>query len=326
MTLALQFFYQSPIVRMQVNLPGIGTPVNEEFVLSMEMESSDELARFWQAVTAPIRLSVVYKVSIILLTPPATPSLAAPVHVMELATNPALFPFASLGQVTGTTRTLTFTTPLVTQTGPEIVTLVYSPAVVAPGQRFILVGAGLNQSGPAPVPESSDRVYLIAPGGTPIDVTDNWKTHKGSPDEKNFQTDARITLDLPSAVGALPANSPSPGIYQLCAGGNSPSYRTNSVPFSIAARIDVSDPPILTTATETYTVQGEGFIPQRTEVLLDTLALVENSGGALQKGQFTVDSGQQISFQAPDALAPGLYTLRVRVNSVESPPSWWISV
>jgi hypothetical protein len=329
MTLALQFFYQTPILKTQVSLPGINTPVNEEFVLSLEMETSDELARFWQAVAIPIRLSVVYKVSIILLTPPATPGLAKPVQSAQLAANPTLFPFASSGQVTGTVRTFSFATPLSNSAFPEIVSVDYSPAVIAPGQRFTLNGANLNQGGPAPAPATSDRVYLIMPDGTRHDVTDDWKAHKGAPDEKNFQTDSHMTLDLPATVGALPGNSPPPGIYQLCAGGNSPPNLTNSVPFSIAARIDVSvlppDPPILSSSGGTYTLQGEGFVAQHTQILLDTIALAENAAGPPLDGQFTVGSPQQVTFRAPAGMASARYTVRVRVNGVESPPSWWIS-
>jgi hypothetical protein len=330
MTLALQFFYETPIVKTLVSLPGITPLVNEEFILSMEMESSDELARYWQAITVPIRLSVVYKVSIILLTPPATPALAKPVQVSHLVANAALFPFVSSGQVTGTLRAFRFATPLSTTAVPDVVAVDYSPAVVAPGQRFLLTGANLNQGGPAPAPETSDRVYLIVSGNPPLDVTDNWKTHKGLPDEKDFQTDSHITLDLPATVGALPANSPLPGVYQLCAGGNSPANFTNSVPFSIAARIDVSiappDPPILAGVGGTYTLQGEGFVAQHTQILLEGIALVENVTGPPADGQFTVGSGQLVTFRAPAGLASGRYTVRVRVNGVESPPSWWILI
>ncbi len=330
MTLALQFFYQTPIIKTQVTLPGITNPVNEEFTLTMEMETSDELARFWQAVTQAIRLSVVYKVSVVLLTPPATPVLAKEVQVAQLASNPTVFPFAASGQLFGTLRTYTFASPISTAAVPESFTVDYAPAVVAPGQRFRLVGANLNQGGPSPAPETSDRVFLIVPGNPPLDVTDNWKTHKGLPDEKNYQTDSHITLDLPASVGALPANSPPPGIYQLCAGGNNPPTQTNSVPFSIAARIDVSvappAAPILAGVGGTFTLQGEGFMATHTQILLDSVALAENAAGPPSDAQFTVGSSQQVTFRAPAGLASGRYTVRVRVNDVESPPSWWIVV
>lgn len=71
MSLAMQFFYQNPIITMPVTLPGVSGTINEEFTLTMQIETSDEMARLWQAITVPLRFSVVYKVSVILLTPVA---------------------------------------------------------------------------------------------------------------------------------------------------------------------------------------------------------------------------------------------------------------
>jgi hypothetical protein len=332
MTLALQFFYRTPILRIPVVIPGINPPVNEEFTLTMEIESSDELARLWQAMTVPYRFSAVYRVGVVLLTPPATPSLALPVRSAQLAANPTLFPFSLLGEVTATVRTYTFATPLSTPAVPEIVNLDYSPAIVAPGTRFLLYGANLNQAGPAPAPGTSFRVYLIMPDGTEIEVTNPWKVTETNPAKPNFQTDSRITLDLPPTVGAPPLNAPPPGVYQLRVGSNNPpdavTNRTNSTSFSVAARVDVPilppNAPILADAGGDYTLHGEGFIAGHSAILLDTIALTENPAGPPADGEFTVNSGQQITFRAPLALAPGRYTVRVRVNEVESPPSWWI--
>ena len=332
MTLALQFFYQTPILKISVIIPGITPAVNEEFTLTLEMETSDELARLWQAVTVPFRLSAVYKVSVVLLTPPATPSLAQPVKTAQLAANPALFPFSLSGEVTGTVRTHTFATPLSNSSVPEIVNVDYSPAIVGPGQRFALYGANLNQAGPPPASATSYRVYLVMPDGTEFDVTETWKTHETNPANPNFQTNSRITLDLPKTVGTPPLNAPQPGIYQLRVGSNNPpdltTNRTNSTPFSVAARVDVSvqppDPPILKGIAGTYTLQGEGFLSGHTQILLDTVALDENKVGPPLDGQFTIKSSQQVQFRAPLQLAPGRYTVRVRVNEVESLPSWWI--
>src|ERR1700677_1841889 len=64
MTMALQFFYQTPIVHLQVAIPGTAAAVTEEFSLTMEIETSDELSRLWQAITVPLRLAVVYKISV----------------------------------------------------------------------------------------------------------------------------------------------------------------------------------------------------------------------------------------------------------------------
>lgn len=322
MTMALQFFYQTPIVRMTVALPGIPTAVNEEFVLSMEMESSDELARLWQAITVPLRLAVVYKVSVVLLTPPATPALAAKVTAMQLSANPAVFPYALEGQVVGTVRTVQFAALTSTVANPLILSLDYSPAVAVPGpsEPFILYGANLNSP-------TSNNAYLLMPDGTEYNVS-SWMVPEPTPGVQNFQTAGKITLQLPLTVsglaGAVPANAPLPGVYQLSAGSDAPAkYRTNTTPFSIAAWIDTSsvpqpNPPVLKAVAGTYTLNGDGFVAGATEILLDTVAL--------DPATVTVVSQQKVTFTTLPSLAPGTYTVRVRVNNVESPPGWWLVI
>jgi Pvc16 N-terminal domain len=317
MTLAMQFFYQSPIITMAVTLPGIAGTVNEEFSLTMEVETADEMSRLWQAISFPLRLSVVYKVSVVLLTPPATPPLAPQVKRMQLAADPTLFPYSQSGQLLGAVWTASFASPLSSATSPEIVNIDYSPAVVPLGQRFFLYGANLNQP-------TSSRVYLLSPDGLTENEVTTWMTPEPDPLNPHFQTASRITLDLPATLTALPAGAQSPGVYQLRAGSQKPSdpstNRTNSVPFSIAAFIDTSavpppNPPILVPdVTGTYTLNGEGFVPGQTEILLDTVP-----------SQFTVVSAAQATFQAL-GFPSGRYTVRVRVNGVESPPSWWIKI
>jgi len=318
MSMALQFFYRTPIVRLQVALPGIPAAVNEEFVLSMEIETSDEMARLWQAITVPIRLAVVYKVSVVLLTPPATPSLAPKVATMQLAADPAVFPYALNGQVIGTVRTFAFASLTSTVANPVILSLDYSPAVATPGpaQPFNLYGANLNQP-------TSNNVYLLMPDGTEYNVT-NWMVPEPTPGVQNFQTPSRITLQLPPKVGLPPANAPAPGVYQVSAGSDAPTkYRTNATPFSIAAWVDTSsvpqpNPPILGAVAETYTVNGEGFVAGATEILLDTVALAS--------AEVTVVSAEQVTFVAPAILPSGTYAVRIRVNNVESPPAWWVVI
>lgn len=334
MSIALRCFHENPIVRTSVVIP-VPPPqtVKEEFTLTMEIETSDELARLWQAVTAPFRLSVVYKASVVFITPPA-PALptAKQATRVSLAVDPTLFPYAQSGQVIGTSSTATFTSPHSTPISPQLESFDYSPANVTPSQRFILYGTGLNKA-------TSSRVYLLVPnpadpsGFTESDVTADWKPPNPDP-QHPIQTDSRITLDLPPTVGALlPANSPPPGVYQLRVGNNQPlgnpsAVRSNATPFSIAARVDVTtippNPPILAPMAGTYKLNGVGFKTGKTEVLLDTIALIEGPPGA---GRFTVNvPGTTITFQAPVNLGTGLYTVRIRVNHVESPPSWWIQV
>jgi hypothetical protein len=68
-----------------------------------------------------------------------------------------------------------------------------------------------------------------------------------------------------------------------------------------------------------------GFIAGQTQVLLETLALTEAQAPP-PAGRFSVIDIQTIVFQPPAGLPAGLYGLRIRVNQVESPPSWWVQV
>lgn len=324
MSIVLRCFHENPIVRENVVIPvPPAQTVKEEFTLTMEVETSDEMARLWQAVSAPFRLSVVYKVSVVFITPPAPAFPLAPKpQRLGLTVDPALFPYARNGQVIGTLRTVTFTSPDSTPANPKTVTFDASPAVVAPGQRFILYGAGLSQ-------DTSQRAYLLIADGTEQEVS-AWKAA-----DPSLQTDARITLEIPGTVGALPAGSPTPGLYQLrvgsdAAAGDRSTYRSNATPFSIAARVDVTvpspNPPVLSAAGGLFTLDGAGFRAGKTEVLLDTVPLIATAGDP-GSGQFAVNApGTAITFRAPAELDPGRYTVRIRVNQVESAPSWWVDL
>jgi hypothetical protein len=322
MSMAMQFFYQTPVVKTQVTLPGIPGTIPQEFTLTMEIETSDELARLWQAITVPMRLSVIYKVAVVLLTPPAPAAQAPPVKAISLFAEPGSFPTAAAGEVFGTTRSVSIPGLTSTVSNPVFLTQDYSPAVAVPGpgEPFVLQGDNLNLP-------TSNNVYLLMPNGAEVKVS-NWMVPEPPPtvppSPPSFQTASKITLQLPSTIGAAPANSPPPGIYQLLAGSDAPApYRTNATPFSIGAWIDTSsvpspNPPLLQPSGGTYTVDGQGFVPGATEMLLDTLLL--------PAANFNVVSAVKITFTVPGTVATGKYTLRIRVNGVESPPAWWAVV
>ncbi len=322
MSIALRCFHENPIVRRTVLIDGAN--VDEEFCLTMEVESADELSRMWQATTAAQRLSAVYKVSVVFVTPPApTRGLAPKPTTFHLSADPTALPLAGAGHVIGTLRTVNYLAPDATAMSGVPRSYDLSPATVAAGEEFLLLGAGLNQA-------TSQRVYLLLPDGTEHDIS-AWKTPDPGPPANLLQTGARMTLRLPASVGALPANAPLPGIYQLRVGvdGATP-YRSNATPFSIAAHINgpTGGPPppapILTPAGGVFTLNGLGFSAGQTEVLLDTVALVAGAG-APNPGEFGLNpAGTVITFRPLPNLPPGRYTVRVRVNGVESVPSWWI--
>lgn len=338
MSIVLNCFHQNPILRTNVVLPGSPPEtIPEEFTLTMEIEGIDSISRFWQAITAPFRLSLMYKVSVVFLTPPAPPVNAKQVSRFSLAVETASFPLAPNGQVFGTSSNTSFIAPDSTSGSPpgspSTVDVDYSPATVVPGQRFFLHGAGLNQgtdySGPPPNPGTSYRVNLRQPPDykVPQDVS-TWKTPDTGSPQNAIQTSHRVVLDLPATVGALPGGAPPPGVYLLEVAGTDPGA-SNSTPFSVAARVNAPAPPavpVITPAAGMYTVNGMGFVAGSTEVLLDSLALTVVPAGPLSAGQFTVANVSKLTFKPPTNLPGGLYSVRIRVNQVESPPAVWIKV
>ncbi|SRR6266436_952371 len=333
MSIVLRCFYQNPIVRTNVVVPG--TPpqtVPEEFTLTMEIETCDELARLWQAITVSYRLSVVYKVTVVFITPPAPTPSARQVARAVLAVDSTTLPYQRSGQVIGTLSSITYANPTSTPANPEVVTFNYSPATVTLGQTFVLFGGGLNQS-------TSSAVYLLVPdpvsptGFDEQDVT-AWKVPDPDPAHQNVpNTDSRLTLSVPSTVAALPGNARNPGVFQLRVGNpvalsNPTAIRSNTTPFSIAAPINVTiappNAPLLTPdVSGTYTVKGQQFVRGQTQVFLDTVPLTL-ALGALQPGTFKLVDPQTITFQRPTTLPSGVYAVRIRVDQVESPPGWWI--
>jgi hypothetical protein len=309
MSIALRCFHNNPFVRITERIAG--SDVKEEFSLTMEIESVDKLGFLWQAFSTPFRLSAVYKVSVVFLTPDVTrPPPGPPVQQVAVAPDAASDLFARSGQVFGTSRTVTFLTPDSTVAAPKFKSFDLSPAVAAPGERFVLHGEALDQP-------TVSHLFLLLPDETELDVT-GWM----SADPKVPSTKSRITLDLPPGLG-LPADSPLPGVYRLRAG--SPGYRTSATPFSVAARVPVpaaTNPPILTGPL--FTINGTGFIPGSTEVLLSGTPL-RPIGGAPGAGEVNIGASV-ITFRAPLGISPGLHPVRIRVNAVESAPAWWINV
>ena len=321
MSIAMRCFYNKPIIKTVVQ----GDP-HQEFTLSMEVESADELGRLWQAIAVPFRLSVMYKVSVVFITADMPDTQPAP-HPKNigLSVNPTLLPYVSEGQVFGTLRTVIYPLPENTAADSHLGKFDLSPATVAAGETFLLQGAGLNQA-------TSRRIYLLLLDGTEQEVT-GWVVPVPLPPSKP-QSDTQFILRLPTTVG-VPPNTPASGIYQLRVGsdtsqGDAKTFRSNATPFSIAAQLNGpanTDPAILPAgAGDIFTLNGAGFTTGKTEVLLDTVPLTA-AGGTLNAGEFNAGGGEaSITFKPPGNLVPGRYTVRVRVNQVESAPAWWINV
>jgi len=312
MSVALRVFHANPIVRSD---PAAAVPW--ELTLTMEHRSYDEMSRLWQATTAPLRMSQVYRAAVVFIDPDTMPEPAPPVTSVSVPAGllPASFPVPGPA-VFGTFREGSYLGP-----AGVVVPFSQSPATVAAGQTAWLLGTELGLTG------VSDHVYLRpAAGGAESDVS-AWVQAADS-------STARFAFTLPPAAGAAPAGAPDPGVYQLRAGsgplGSSGATRSGSTPVSVAARVNppgASPPadPVLT-GLPPFTVTGTGFVPGATEVLVGTVALTPTTGSP-GPGQVSVDpAGGSFSFSPPAGPAGTVLPVRVRVSGIESDPAVWVTL
>ena len=311
MSVALRIYHANPIVRSN---PGV--PVPWELTLTTEHRSYDELSRLWQATTVPLRMSLIYRAAVVFIDPDAMPAPAPKPKTFTVVADPVSLPLSAPGTgeypvVFGTFRDGSYVGPT-----NSVVPLRLSPATVAAGQTAWLLGSDLGTAA------ASDSVYLLPPDGSAeVDVT-AWAVAAAS-------TTAKFVLTLPATVGTAPADAPAPGVYQLRAGsgaqGTPGATRTSTVPVSIAAYVDPAGGPVLPGAPP-FTVQGAGFIPGATEVLVGLVTLTDTAASP-GPGEVRIDpSGTSFSFSPPTGPAGTLAPVRVRVHGIESDPALWVTL
>jgi hypothetical protein len=300
MSIALQCFHSQPIIRP--------SGANDEFTISLEADTIEEMSRLWQAFNTPIRLSCMIKVGVVFITPAATPPEPKPPPVVvNLAASPEVgggpLLFAGDGLVVDPTQPV----------DPATTTLIASAPVAVGGSSLSLLGAGLD------LPTAAQVFLTTADGATEWRVTPSWRQAPLAA--------GRLDLVLPigysdpaSGTPTPPTRTPAPGAYRISVGRNTPApaVRSNAVPIVIAARIDSLTQPAAPTGV--YTLKGAGFAPGATSVTVGGAALAVAAASPPGAGEFFVDpGGASITF----ALAtPGSFALGVAVNGVPSAAGW----
>src|SRR5262249_44835142 len=155
------------------------------------------------AITSALRLSAVYKVSVVLIAPQPAPALARQVQVYSVSASPTTLPLGSAGQVIGTLRTVRYAAP--PDAAPQQRSFDLSPATAGPSETFLLLGGGLDQP-------TAAQVFLLA-GGDEYDIT-HWIAAMSNPSPPPpavpARSDAKITLQLPTTFGVLPPSGQVP--------------------------------------------------------------------------------------------------------------------
>ena len=150
MSIALQCFHSNPIYRPA------GT--NDEFTISIDADTIEEMSQLWQAFHTPIRLSCKVRVGVVFVTPAAVPAKPAkPPSVVNLAAGPEAgggpVLFAGDGLVVDPRQPV----------DPATTVLLPSVPVAVGGSSLSLLGSGLD------LPEAA-KVFLTD-GVTEWDVT-----------------------------------------------------------------------------------------------------------------------------------------------------------
>jgi hypothetical protein len=224
MSVALRIFHANPIVRDPTGSPPW------ELTLTMEHRSYDEMSQLWQATTAPLRMSVVYRAAVVFLDPDTMPTATAENTSLNVIVEQSSGAPSVSAELFGTFRRASYVSPSGT------VSFTQAPATVAPGQQVWLMGENL----------SGAPIALVSEEGVSTDIS-GWIVAADS-------TATRVVLQVP-------AGSPPPtGRYQVQIG-------ENSAPLSVAAFVDPTGGPVLA-HTASVDIAGQGFVAGGTEVVV----------------------------------------------------------
>ena len=300
MSIALQCFHSQPIYRPA------GT--SDEFTISIEADTIEEMSRLWQAFNTSIRLSCMVKVGVVFVTPAALPAPpSSPPVVVNLAAAPLVgggpLLFAPDGLVVDPSQPI----------DPISSILKAGAAVAVGGSSLSILGAGLDQP-------TAAQVFLSTPdGAAEWRVTPSWRQTPAAAGQLDLVLPTNYA-DPSTGTPTPPTRTPAPGAYLVTVGRNTPAppVRSNAVPIVIAARIDsLTKPP---TPTGVYTLKGAGFAAGSTSVTVDDVALTAVGASPPGAGQFFVDpAGGSISFALT---TPGSFALAVTVNDVPCAAGW----
>ena len=167
MSIAFEYFHANPIYQT----------TTLEFTITIESDTIEEMSRLWQAITAPIRLSALFRVAIVFLGPPPPPITDSrlPVEVnLSVAPDlnmPAPSPLPE-PQLYELAAQIEYRVPPGSAFDPDaapgftpsqaLPTAINTPPVVMAGQTLRVRGSGLNQPDAAVVYLSSAAKALPA--------------------------------------------------------------------------------------------------------------------------------------------------------------------
>jgi hypothetical protein len=303
MSVALRAFHTQPIVRS-----GSGVLPPWELTLSPEHRSYDELSMLWQATTASLRMSLVYRAAIVFLDPDQLTESTIPVQQVMTAVNPMQLNPPVQPALATTVRQLSYAAP-----GGTTVNQTLSPASAAESQTLMVLGQNLRSPGFA-------DVYLTGVDGNETRVT-SWLV-------ASEETPTSLTMHLPALTSTTTPAVPPPGMYQMATGSGSQgtlgSLRSQTLRVAIAPWVDPSTGPTLS-STAQHAVSAAGLSAGQTTVSVGTTELQVVTTTSPAPGQVYINpSGTSLTFNPPPLTPGSLQPLAIRVNQVQADPALWV--
>lgn len=323
MSVALSYFHANPI-----NI--INTPtLKAEFTVTVEADSIEEMSRLWQAITVPIRLSSMFRVAVIFLTPETPPPVPARTPVeLSLSVSADLNAAPPVPEPPPELFELARQVAFDAAPGAVQATTLRGQAAIAAGDSVLVKGSGMDQANGA-------AVYLSPSGGGSEWPITSWRVYGTSASGSASDADS-LVLRFPQAYGATPAtgtaltNTPLPGTYNLTVGNAATAFRSNKLSISIApieTGIGIAEPILTPNASGIYTLNASGLVAGVTSVAIGQISLTV--AAAVAPGVATVNAATGvIQFELPASgfTAGGYAPVRVVTNGIEAPPGWWVAI
>jgi hypothetical protein len=280
------------------------------FRLTLRPVPVEDAVQYWTAGQGPARLAAYYQVSVALLEPERA---AARSTVLERGVTV----FAGgAPHLSGSRSSVTFQRPDAAQPRSVVV----SPAQVAIGGRFTLLGSNLTGEATDLVLETSAWAGAESADSASWEIT-------ASPGE--------LSATVQPSAGARMV---VPGVYsvavrvrQSLSSGATPELVQSSNRVPILVTPELSDPGAAAPGSVvvlTGSLFAHATIPTDVEddrsvqIVIGAERLALDTDGTLTPGEFTVTDANTLTLALPSGLPPGPLPLRVRVNGAESPPRW----
>lgn len=314
MGLAVKTLHDYPVVDDNTRVggaaildPGLAGSGNR-LRISMRPLPPNEAVSYWTAGSKPLRLSVYYEVSVVLLEPEEPPAGGGRVLLYGISTI-----------VGGQPRLDTSRSDITFKIPGESAARSFEaqPAQAAPGDEIRFLGTGL----------AGERIALLlrsAAWDDPVEADEGWGTAAaGNRVYATVRTSSGGRAILPgsyTAVVKVATQVPLPD-----GGTRTLELLSNQTPFLITPAISSVGLPsptgVLTVTGATF--QHPDLLPSAVKVYVGDVQLVPGAAGGLGPGQMAIVDATTLELRLPAGALPGRpLPLRVLVNGSESAPRW----